>query len=115
MGWLGGWVGWLAGGKPSLFFLVYVPTNQTYIRPNPTAALAAEVERRKARDGAPKSLGGWLRLCYGSYRHVQKEFFGAGGDVAAVARARLRVERLAAGKEEVEGEVGGELRKRRGW
>jgi hypothetical protein len=70
------------------------------------------VERRKARDGAPKSLGGWLRLCYGSYRHVQKGFFGAGGDVAAVARARLRVERLAAGvgtgeeEEEAEGEGG---------
>lgn len=58
-------------------------------------ALAAEIERRKAKDGAPASVVGWLRLCWGSYREVQRAFFGVGGDVASVARARLRMERLA--------------------
>ena len=45
---------------------------------------------------------------YRSYRHVSKAFFGSGGDVASAARARLKVERLAAGRGVDDKEEGGE-------
>lgn len=70
-------------------------------------ALSAEIDRRKAEVGGKLSL----RLCWGAYRDVSKEFFGTGGDAAAAARARLRVEGLGGGDREEDGELvaGGEL------
>lgn len=44
-----------------------------------------------------------IQQSYRSYRHVSKVFFGSAGDVASAARARLKVERLAAGRGEEEG------------